>query len=765
MADVTIAITEASYSGNKGAAAMLQSSIQQLHDVYGEELIINLMSVYPADDRKQVPFDYVRVISAKPELVLFIAFPCAVLYRLFRWIPFIKKLLLKQKILKAYSQTDLVINEAGVSMVDSRGFIMNVYSFVCSAIPMLLDVSVIKYSQALGTFNKFYNRILAKWQLPKFKKIIARGEITRKNLSSIGIEENVEVCADGAFTMQDNPDMAEFVDNIWKNESFFQKTVVGLSISNVVYHKCQKLGIDYIQSIVGFIDELNRKGYNVLIIANAARINSKKTRTNDLMLGDAIYNLCTNFDMVRWYHKEMTAEELREHIGRCQFLIASRFHSMIAGLERGVPVMLVGWSHKYKEVLDQFELGEYAVDYSSLNEEVLLEKFQKLINDECLIRKKIASHIEEVRKSSFKNIKIICDELNQIVECKKSEKQESRRTPAYIRKNCVGNYVAIRKGYALKEEYRINAASGGLITALLCNMLKHGDIDGAWVVKSIFNENGRVTYKTWIATTEKEICDAGSSVYMNVPILKHLNLIKEFHGKVAVVMQPCMLQAFCTILEREPELNNKIVLKIGLFCSGSCNYEATALALSKARIITKDAKRLYYRLGWWRGPTVIEYEDGHRKSFSYTKYFCAFKNAYFFSKKNCFHCQDHFARNADISFGDVWLKEMKKEKIKHTGCVIRNENALKLLQRAQQESYIFLKHMGEKDLIRSQKRALVFKYCVCPTDERKKWNYKLAFYLANRNRLFSEQHHVFFEFCPQTLFLFYMCFIRWLMNF
>ena len=38
MRDVTVAITEASYSGNKGAAAMLQSSIRQLHDRYGEAL-------------------------------------------------------------------------------------------------------------------------------------------------------------------------------------------------------------------------------------------------------------------------------------------------------------------------------------------------------------------------------------------------------------------------------------------------------------------------------------------------------------------------------------------------------------------------------------------------------------------------------------------------------------------------------------------------------------------------------------------------------
>ena len=43
MKEIVVAITAASYSGNKGAAAMLQSSIKQLHKKYGEQLKINLM--------------------------------------------------------------------------------------------------------------------------------------------------------------------------------------------------------------------------------------------------------------------------------------------------------------------------------------------------------------------------------------------------------------------------------------------------------------------------------------------------------------------------------------------------------------------------------------------------------------------------------------------------------------------------------------------------------------------------------------------------
>ena len=67
MRDINIAITAASYSGNKGAAAMLQSSIKQLYKRYGSRLNIKLMSVYPGEDRRQVPHDFVKIVPCKPE--------------------------------------------------------------------------------------------------------------------------------------------------------------------------------------------------------------------------------------------------------------------------------------------------------------------------------------------------------------------------------------------------------------------------------------------------------------------------------------------------------------------------------------------------------------------------------------------------------------------------------------------------------------------------------------------------------------------------
>lgn len=763
MRDIVVAITAASYSGNKGAAAMLQSSIKQLHDRYGESLNINLMSVYPGEDRRQNPHDFIKIVPAQPEKLLFVAFPMAILHWIFQWCPPIRKLLEKNKILKAYKGTDLVIDEAGISFVDSRGFVMNTYAFVCMAVPLLMGVPVVKYSQALGTFKNPYNRFLAKWILPKMKLICARGQGTYDNLKGIGISDNVKLCADGAFTMADSIPIRDSVADRCRDDAFYSGKIVGLSVSSVVQKKCRKLGINYPQIMAEFIEYLGNKGYGVLMIANAARINSEKSRNNDLIIGDEIYEAVRDKKNVRWYHEEMGAEEIREYIARCHFLVASRFHAMIGALEKKVPVLLIGWSHKYQEVLDMFGLGQYAADFSGLNINNLKKSFEDFEADEELIRHKLEKNHSKVLDSSYDNIRLISDVLEQTIKvgdmCSSPKFLDYKNPEKYI-----GAYFALRKGYALDSSIRDYAASGGMVTALLCNMLRHHDIDGAWVTKTEFVE-GKLQYKTYIAVTEQEIRDASSSVYMSIPILKHINLLENFEGRIAVVLTPCMMHGFNAILNRKPELREKVALKLGLYCSGAHDMRATTLAMEKAKVSTQGAKRLYYRRGHWRGMSSVVYKDGSEKTFSYSKLICAYKNAYFFEKSSCMRCKDHFAAGADISFGDIWLKEMKGVDIKHTSCVIRNQKAMEYFVQAVEDGDIVASYMNGRDMVRSQKRALVFKYLCADKEIERKWNHKLAYYLAEKNRKYSVEKLDKLEKVPSWFIYYYMCFIRVLLSF
>ena len=202
-------------------------------------------------------------------------------------------------------------------------------------------------------------------------------------------------------------------------ETFYTEAgdhLVGLSLSSVVDRKCRKLGIDYAGVMSSFTDRLCENGYSVLILANAARINSSKPRNNDLMICDRVYGLVSHPDQVRWLHEEMTPEEIRSRIGRCRYLVASRFHAMVGALQKEVPVLLVGWSHKYQEVLDFFELGQYAIDFSSLTLDSLWEAFTGFLEQEEEIRSRLSKNHDRVMESSRDNIRFVKETLDRILE-------------------------------------------------------------------------------------------------------------------------------------------------------------------------------------------------------------------------------------------------------------------------------------------------------------------------------------------------------------
>ncbi|GAB2689270.1 polysaccharide pyruvyl transferase family protein [Aliiglaciecola aliphaticivorans] len=53
--------------------------------------------------------------------------------------------------------------------------------------------------------------------------------------------------------------------------------------------------------------------------------------------------------------------ELKSKLSTMQFVVGSRFHGLVAALSNNVPVISIGWSHKYAELLSDFGLSEFLI--------------------------------------------------------------------------------------------------------------------------------------------------------------------------------------------------------------------------------------------------------------------------------------------------------------------------------------------------------------------------------------------------------------------
>lgn len=86
--------------------------------------------------------------------------------------------------------------------------------------------------------------------------------------------------------------------------------------------------------------------------------------------------------------------ESKRLISDSDFIIGSRYHSLIASFLKGIPSVSIGWADKYEELYKNFGVSDFNVN----NTEELFEKVQELMNYEQneYIRKRIQSKLNEM---------------------------------------------------------------------------------------------------------------------------------------------------------------------------------------------------------------------------------------------------------------------------------------------------------------------------------------------------------------------------------
>ena len=157
-----VAIIGSSFSGNKGAAAMLESSIQHLTR-RNPDVEITHLSMYPVSDAALNTHPNVRVMNASP-LRLGVCINSGALF--WKVLPFLRPLIRRTTpAVAAIAEADVFLDQGGITFVDGRGKFL-VYNIASILPPLFVGTPVVKCAQALGPFRKRTNRFWARRLLP-----------------------------------------------------------------------------------------------------------------------------------------------------------------------------------------------------------------------------------------------------------------------------------------------------------------------------------------------------------------------------------------------------------------------------------------------------------------------------------------------------------------------------------------------------------------------------------------------------------------------
>jgi colanic acid/amylovoran biosynthesis protein len=371
-----VGVIGATIWGNRGAEAMLVTSIGKVREMRPDAQFV-IFSYLPKRDSSLINDKAISVFDARPLPLVLTYFPFAMLCWLFAIFRIRLPDFMLPKAIRALRQCDILLDINGISFADKRIKYLP-FNILHIWPAFLLKVRVVKLAQAVGPFKNPLTRLSSRLFMTRCYHIYARGKATASHLTQLGMSQSKWTLApDIAFLYKPEYSLSDENDDL-VNQLLEELTalrskdrmIIGLLPSSLVYQQMGKLGRDYVLQFLKLIRDLDTD-YQFVVLPNATREGSTKTRNNDLAVIDLLEmraerELPTEaIQRLHFVNYDINTASSRKIIENCDLIVTSRFHGMISGLCLRVPVVVIGWSHKYKEILDEFDMGHLALDFAN----------------------------------------------------------------------------------------------------------------------------------------------------------------------------------------------------------------------------------------------------------------------------------------------------------------------------------------------------------------------------------------------------------------
>jgi len=409
MTSKQISIIGGSVWGNRGAAAMLETTIGKLREAKLDARYV-VFTPYPLKDRSLVNNSELEFYDSRPVALL-----KYFLKAIWGWL----KVRFGGKVnfsggVRALTSSDILLDIGGITFADGRLLFLP-YNVLTIWPSILFGVPVVKLSQAAGSFKNPIIHVLSKLFLSSCDHFFARGEKTLDFLSELGLDaRKLDLAADIAFCYEPQyclstenssavSQLCEHMDKLVEGG----KKIIAISPSILVMEKMQSKELNYIQLLVDLIKRVDDPDVTFVVFPNASREGSKKARNNDihtieLMRDETEIKLPSPlYKRVKWVTFDVNTRGIEEIIKRADVLLASRFHAMVFGLRLGIPTVVIGWGHKYLEVMKKFNQETYVFDFEVANAN-LAKTMCEILEKRDVIVSKIELACKAEKRSSQK---------------------------------------------------------------------------------------------------------------------------------------------------------------------------------------------------------------------------------------------------------------------------------------------------------------------------------------------------------------------------
>lgn len=383
---LTIAITNATFGGNKGAEAMLLVVTKSLaKDFPGCLLVIEKSRLLDAKiyktREKQLKSQGIDVVWLETDLKNLFA-----------------------NLLFGYRASDdsivnpdVVIDLGGLNFQDSslRGalrVLLNYFPFI------IRRTNIIFFTQDMGPMQRKLIRMIAGFILLRVKAIFVRSDRTMEELYKnfpkirtrlLGPYPDCALALEAIATPRTNEDL---------------RPVIILAPSIILY---ERYGKQYLDMFSDIIESLHRT-HRFIILVHTFGANEN---IDDRFVAK---KLAERHSKLSYIGDNLMVEELKGIIKTAEWVISSRYHVLVAALSENVPVISIGWNVKYKSLLMLYGIESHEVEVKNKKKPIELIYTQKSM----VLVKQIGEKNTELKKSVVCSLRQLKKVIIDLVERK-----------------------------------------------------------------------------------------------------------------------------------------------------------------------------------------------------------------------------------------------------------------------------------------------------------------------------------------------------------
>ena len=386
-------------SGNMGGPA-LYLGMQEAFRLLEVPVEITVLSKYPRDDAAPCAAAGWSMIAFSSGRQLLRGVPLSLWYaglRMLGLMPSHSRVDFMQAVL----HHDVLIDLSGISFSDDRavsGLVINVLWLLPA---LATGLPFVKAAQAMGPFRRPLVRWVARGVLSRAAALAARGAESAAHVRALLPAHKVPQLDDLAFLMPPaSPDEVEhaLAELALTGERGYCVLAPSLAVHHMANAEQRESYVALYADIACYAED--QYGLEVLLLPHE-RAHGDGT-LDDLTVCEQVL---ARAPQRRWavLRRAVSAPLLKGLVGSAEFALGSRFHFMVAAMGSGVPGIAIGWSHKYREMMDAFEQGQRAIDFRVATSSEVRAQIDSLWQERAAIRATLRARGVRVRERAGQN--------------------------------------------------------------------------------------------------------------------------------------------------------------------------------------------------------------------------------------------------------------------------------------------------------------------------------------------------------------------------